>query len=288
MRFYQHHIGDWVSDTDGLSFVEYAIYHKLIVIYYTKEQPLPSDIAALCRLLHAVTPNERKAAQSVIDQFFTLEPDGKLHQKRCDKELTNHAEFVQLQKSKIAKRWNGHETAHPGDNLLRESHVTDKSLFPHDGNVKFYRSAADGSGAVASTTSDTDGSTNGIPTVIPTNYQLPINTLKAAAARVPGGSAHAHAQAAAAAGLEIAPNDPRLAALVADGATPGECRIAAAKAIVAGKGPAYFFATVSGMRRDAASIGTGQPQEGTKTGSGPNYPMLPRGYPPERYKNEPK
>jgi hypothetical protein len=127
---------------------------------------------------------------------------------------------------------------------------------------------------VSELTENADGNTAGMPMAMPCiNHEL--NTLKAAASAV---VASACAREAAAAGIEIKAEDPRLVALVADGAMPAEFRSAAARASATGKGVAWFFAAVSGMRRDVTN---GKAQEGHQTGSGsPNYPMLPRAYTP--------
>jgi uncharacterized protein YdaU (DUF1376 family) len=260
--------------------MEKAAYHLMIETYYIHELPLPGDYSSIYRLLPAITQSEREAVRRVLTEFFTLESDGRWHQKRCDEEIARQQKASEIQRTNVEQRWKGKQSPNllitPSPAHTNSVAKTTKEAILESVSLGIGVSKAEDSRALGSTTKGYDGNTAVIPPGIPPMKHETINTFKAAAARVPGGSAHAHAQAAAAAGLEIAPNDPRLAALVADGATPGECRIAAAKAIVAGKGPAYFFATVSGMRRDAGSVGTGKAQEGTKTGSESPYRMLPR------------
>jgi uncharacterized protein YdaU (DUF1376 family) len=86
MNHYPRHIGDWMRNTAHLSEVEECIYSRLVDQYYSRERPLPADRIQCCRLVRAINPAGRKAVESVLAEFFTLEPDG-YHQKRCDAEI---------------------------------------------------------------------------------------------------------------------------------------------------------------------------------------------------------
>lgn len=86
MNYYAHHIGDYARDTAHLSMLEDAAYRRLLDVYYSTEQPLPADIATLCRLVRAKTRAEKRAVESVTREFFQL-CDGAWRQKRCDCEI---------------------------------------------------------------------------------------------------------------------------------------------------------------------------------------------------------
>lgn len=86
MNFYKHHIGDYAQATAHLSFVEDAAYSRMLRKYYAEELPLPADVKAVQRLVGARTREERAAVETVLGEFFELQPDG-WHNKRADLEL---------------------------------------------------------------------------------------------------------------------------------------------------------------------------------------------------------
>jgi len=89
MNFYKHHIGDYDADTAHLSMLEDAAYSRLMRTYYRTETPIPADMKAACRLVRAISKQERDAVSVVLNEFFTLHADG-WHNKRCDEELTSY------------------------------------------------------------------------------------------------------------------------------------------------------------------------------------------------------
>ena len=90
MQWYKRHIGDWAKDTGHLSILESGAYDKLIAAYYRTESPLPLDIAQICHMIGARTPQDRTAIKNVIKEFFYEQSDG-YHQKRCDAEISKYA-----------------------------------------------------------------------------------------------------------------------------------------------------------------------------------------------------
>lgn len=86
MNYYEHHLGDYAAATGHLSWDEDMAYTRLIRAYYHHEKPIPADLKAACRLVRAATPAQRKAVESVLGEFFVLDPDG-WRQKRCDAEI---------------------------------------------------------------------------------------------------------------------------------------------------------------------------------------------------------
>jgi uncharacterized protein YdaU (DUF1376 family) len=83
MNYYEHHIGDYDKNTSHLTACEDGIYCRLIRRYYDKECPLPADVSEVKRLARARTPEERKAVDAVLREFFRLEDDG-WHHGKCD------------------------------------------------------------------------------------------------------------------------------------------------------------------------------------------------------------
>lgn len=105
VNYYEHHIGDYDTDTAHLSWLEDMAYTRLLRLYYRKEAPIPADIAQACRLVRASSKEERRAVETVLQEFFELQDDG-WHQSRCDAEI---AAFHEKQLGKEGKRENAKE-----------------------------------------------------------------------------------------------------------------------------------------------------------------------------------
>lgn len=89
MNHYDRHIGDWLKDTVQLSACEEGIYSRLIDQYYSREQCLPLDEVACCRLARAQTREERAAVLTALTAFFVRDGDGYRH-KRCDDVIADY------------------------------------------------------------------------------------------------------------------------------------------------------------------------------------------------------
>lgn len=86
MNFYPHHIGDYMTATAHLTWLEDCAYRRLLDTYYVKEHPLPADVAQVCRLVRAASKDERKAVETVLTEFFVLGANGWQH-GRCEREI---------------------------------------------------------------------------------------------------------------------------------------------------------------------------------------------------------
>ncbi len=86
VNFYPHHIGDYMTATSHLSWLEDCAYRRLLDTYYVREQCLPADVAQVCRLVRAVSKDERKAVETVLNEFFKLGAKGWEH-GRCEREI---------------------------------------------------------------------------------------------------------------------------------------------------------------------------------------------------------
>jgi uncharacterized protein YdaU (DUF1376 family) len=85
VNFYPHHIGDYLTATAHLTWLEDCAYRRLLDVYYSREQAIPADIAQACRLVRAASKDERKAVETVLREFFAL-AEGWTH-GRCDEEI---------------------------------------------------------------------------------------------------------------------------------------------------------------------------------------------------------
>lgn len=86
MNFYAFHIGDYASATRHLSWEEDCAYRRLLDVYYTREEPLPDDLRAICRLTLATTPDQRAAVEVVLHEFFQQTEAGWIS-PRADREI---------------------------------------------------------------------------------------------------------------------------------------------------------------------------------------------------------
>lgn len=94
MNFYPHHIGDYLTATAHLSWVEDCAYRRLLDLYYSREQAIPGDVGQAARLCRATTKDERKAVETVLAEFFTLTDKGWMH-ARCEEEIVKAAEAAE-------------------------------------------------------------------------------------------------------------------------------------------------------------------------------------------------
>jgi len=98
VKFFQHHIGDYLVATGHLTLVEHGAYHQLLGKYYSEEKSLPADVSEVCRLIGARSKDERAAVNTVLHEFFTLQ-DGRWHNKRADAEIKKFNSFVEKQRA---------------------------------------------------------------------------------------------------------------------------------------------------------------------------------------------
>lgn len=87
-------MGDYQRHTGHLTLAQDGAYRRMMDHYYSTEKPLPADRMALYRICGALEKEERKAVDSVVDQFFS-ESDGLLYHQRIEEE-------VQIAQEKIA------------------------------------------------------------------------------------------------------------------------------------------------------------------------------------------
>ena len=86
MNYYPFHVGDYLTETVHLSWLEDCAYRRLLDLYYKSEQPIPLDMARAARLCRAQTKDERAAVETVLREFFTETDSGWAH-SRCESEI---------------------------------------------------------------------------------------------------------------------------------------------------------------------------------------------------------
>lgn len=113
MNTYNHHLGDYAKDTKDLSPLEHGAYRLLLDYNYATEQPIPSEVEKLYRIVGARTAAECKAVQRVADRFFPINGDGSRHNKRADEEIEKYQQRAEHSRS-VGKL--GGRPRKPGDN----------------------------------------------------------------------------------------------------------------------------------------------------------------------------
>ena len=104
MNFYALHIGDYLKATTHLSWDEDLAYRRLLDTYYSREAPLPPELAATARLVRAAGEAQQAAVRTVLEEFFTLTPAGWTHQ-RCDEEIAKAAVKRSRAADAAQRRW---------------------------------------------------------------------------------------------------------------------------------------------------------------------------------------
>lgn len=143
MNYYKRHLGDYAKDTRHLSLLEHGAYCLLLDYYYSTERPIPDDRCE--RIANAYTDEERKAVRNVLEQFFTLTPEG-WRNHRADAEIHEFHSKSLKAKAAADARWSGrnanayadasetHASAHSGRNAshkpLANSHKKDPPIVP--------------------------------------------------------------------------------------------------------------------------------------------------------------
>jgi uncharacterized phage protein (TIGR02220 family) len=110
MHTFMFHLGDYARDTQHLSWDEDMAYVRLMRLYYSSEQPLPADVAMVCRRVRATEAYQVAAVEAVLHEFFELGADG-WHQKRCDQEIAFYKSRSDKAKHAAALRWQSERSA---------------------------------------------------------------------------------------------------------------------------------------------------------------------------------
>lgn len=227
INWFKLYIGDYQRDTAHLSVTEHGAYLLMLQHYYATEKPLPTG-KALHRMLRAQDKAEREAIDTVAAQFWTETPDG-LVNDRADAEITKAGAQAETNRA-IAQAREARRKA---------------SRTEHE--------------------QSTNRSTNVQPNQTPdTRHQTEIPERAATStevAREPDTGGHEPTPAGLVcramrkAGMpDVNPGDPRLLALIAQGATAAEFEGLAAEAVSKGKGFAWVLVVLSKRREEAAAI----------------------------------
>ena len=104
MDWYPHDIDAFIADTLHLDLEQEATNLRLLGWYYKHERPLPCDDKQLAQIAR-IHLKKWRSIGPVIIQFFQANGDGRLHHKRCDKEIaeTQRRRALSLDRQKRAR-----------------------------------------------------------------------------------------------------------------------------------------------------------------------------------------
>lgn len=105
MNYYEHHIGDYIRDTVGLTMLEDGAYRRLLDQLYQTEKPLPLDRKEIYRMARATSTAERKAVDYVVSKFFEKTDEG-YGQKRAMEILAEYWDRPEHAEKKNTKEGN--------------------------------------------------------------------------------------------------------------------------------------------------------------------------------------
>jgi uncharacterized protein YdaU (DUF1376 family) len=234
VNYYEHHLGDWAAATGHLTWDEDMAYTRLLRAYYHHEKPIAEG--QQYRLAKASTPAQRRAVDQVLGEFFELR-DGHFWQKRADAEIARYQDKQRKAKASADARWS---------QSGRNANASPDAMRTHsEGN--------------ALQTPDTRHQTPDKARALLPDGELPAPSPTAA-----GAICRAMKQA----GLSATnPGDPRLLALIEQGATEAEFAGIAAEAVAKAKGWAWVLHVLQARRSEAAAIALAPPTPDRRNGA---------------------
>jgi uncharacterized protein YdaU (DUF1376 family) len=87
VNYFEFYPGDYLRDTTRLTLAEHGAYLRLMLAYYSDEQPLPAEKDELFRIVCAQNSAEKQAVLKVANLFFPVTRDGNRHNARADQEI---------------------------------------------------------------------------------------------------------------------------------------------------------------------------------------------------------
>jgi uncharacterized protein YdaU (DUF1376 family) len=241
MNYYEHHLGDWAAATGHLTWDEDMAYTRLLRAYYHAEKAIPEG--QQYRLAKASTPAQRKAVDAVLAEFFSLQ-EGAYHQKRADIEIARYQDKQRKAKASANARWSqSGRNANASPDAMRTHSEGNAHQTPdtrHQTPSTHTEDVRGGAGAQVS-------------------GEVDLAQIVGAAQPTAAGAV---CLAMRKAGVQRTnPSDPRLLALVQQGATPDEFAGLAAEAIDRGISEpwAWVLKVLPARRQEAAGVELAQP-----------------------------
>ena len=223
MNYYEHHIGDYDANTAHLSWAEDMAYTRLMRLYYRKEAPIPASVNDACRLVRALSKDQKQAVESVLSEFFELRDDG-WHQARCDSEISAYQKKVE-HNQRVGK-------------LGGRPRKTQTQNEPEENPMGYFR--------------EPESNPPQTPDPRPQTYtaKAVVSSASDSADARPTPGDVCKAMRSAGMGI-VNPSSPKLVDAIDSGVTVAEFAQAATDSVVIGKGFSYALSMAEGRRADA-------------------------------------
>lgn len=223
MNYYERHLGDYARDAGYLSMLEHGAYTLLMDRYYATEKGIPDEDKY--RIARASSKEEKKAVDSVLKDFFTLE-NGTWIKCRIEEEITKAQTKIK------AAQENGKKGGRPKSGK-KETEEKPSGFFMGYGNETQQK---------AHQTPDTIHQTK-----TPSDNKTHTEILTTAGDLTPGGVCVLLREIGI---FQTNPDHPDLLAALGGGATKSDFSFAATEAVQKNKGFAYMLKIVLGKLED--------------------------------------
>jgi uncharacterized protein YdaU (DUF1376 family) len=113
MNYFELYPGDYLRDTTRLTLVEHGAYLRLLMTYYSEEEPLPADENELFIIVSAISDADKAAVRKVAARFFPVREDGTRRNDRVDAEIVKARRRIESARSNGGK--GGRPTKNPNE-----------------------------------------------------------------------------------------------------------------------------------------------------------------------------
>lgn len=103
MNYFEFYISDYQRKTAHLSLSEHGAYNLMMQIFYASERELPLEKKVLYKLLRADTVSEKRAVDSVLEQFWEQGSMGYFN-RRAQQVLDEYRTWVEKQRANGKRR----------------------------------------------------------------------------------------------------------------------------------------------------------------------------------------
>jgi uncharacterized protein YdaU (DUF1376 family) len=107
MAWFKFDAGSFMSDTSGLSMTHVGIYTRLVGLYWTSGNKLPSDQNIMKRKIGITTDEEAEALSQVLEEFFpdgtNLDLDDQLAEAATISQKASESRRIGIEKAKQTK-----------------------------------------------------------------------------------------------------------------------------------------------------------------------------------------
>ena len=90
MAWFKMDAGSFIADTTGFSNNEVGIYARLMAIYWASGNQLPTEDRQIQRKVSAVTEEDKRDLNLILDEFFSVNEQG----KRCHSFLDDYLQGI--------------------------------------------------------------------------------------------------------------------------------------------------------------------------------------------------